>query len=116
MTLRRRRRRHLTFKETFALEAVGFDDDNGAPFESWDDAREAWEGHRDRLMARAETRHPGDRPIGYWVFDVKRPDLLGDLDEEDWRKWDAWQEKRIEWLREHGQLRPDEEQALRKDR
>lgn len=90
----------LTFPQLFSLEAVGWDDDTGAPFDSPAAAREAWEANREALIARAIERRPGHRPFAFWVLDAKRPDLLGDAD--DWRTWPAAERRQRAWLREHG--------------
>lgn len=54
---------HLTLMQHFALAADGWDPVSGDPFDSPEAAREAWELHRERLVARCE---PGEMPLAFW--------------------------------------------------
>jgi len=99
----------LTFAELAALEAFGIGE-HGEPFPSLAAARRAWREHGDYLVERARERRPGGRPVAFWLFEARRPDLLGDPD--DWRTWDALEPARIAFLRKRGLLSPEEESAI----
>ncbi len=78
--------RSLTLPQHFALVAAGFDGPQGQPFESREDALDAWDEHRDRLIARCQ---PGERPWAFWAFDVGQPELVWPAPGEaiDWAEW-----------------------------
>jgi hypothetical protein len=78
----------------------------GDDFTSDEDRREAWEHHRDRLMAELP---PGRRPDAFWRFDYAMPPeaeseshavwLLPDTSAEERRQIEAmWREEIRAWV------------------
>jgi hypothetical protein len=64
-----RRRRHLTWAEEMSLE-WGEAEHRGIAFRTDQERREAWERHRDYLMARCDR---GFRPQAWWDYDCPIP-------------------------------------------
>lgn len=86
-----RDRRDLTFNERMRL-STGHPAD---AFASEAEEREAWERHRDELIARDATNRPGHRPWAFWTYDVGAMGI-----ERDPRGHAPYEHLRYAWLAE----------------
>jgi hypothetical protein len=86
------RRAELTDDQFFEL-LLGPSGENVSAFASENDRREAWEEHRERLLARRE-RSPGRRAWAWWHYESPEPrdptltqhdqlDAMGELDDAE---------------------------------
>lgn len=84
--------------------------DGGVPaFPRERERREAWERHRDSLLAGGNL---GTRPVAYWDYEDIPTALRGGPDDDDasWRRL-----QRARWLMDHGELRVGERAQLERD-
>lgn len=74
---RRRGTRKLTSDQRLdLLHGPGFVYSPRPAFLSASERREAWELHREELIAEVSKRRPGDRPEAWWQFEAGRPEHL----------------------------------------
>jgi len=108
----RRRRRSVTGPQAFEL--VLGPKSTGSAFASEQDARAAWESHRDHLIERAvfHTHDAGWRPDAYWHFDAGRDDLIPTDDQVMGRDPEGVN-ARLRWLFDHDGFLPGELEAMR---
>ena len=84
----------------------------GSMFATEHERREAWEAHRDKLMAEylEPPLLPGRRPYAWWEFEAGRPQYLTEISERELdlatttRRGHEREVESLAWMARHGHL------------